>query len=121
MPKQTEIVKTETFARYYTCWIRYCREAIHIHNGRFQQWPFKRHPSRTLSVNGAFFSVAGPTAYCQCQIGTSGAEIGGPSAVEKEPAADASRAQMPGRLTCAARPHINWSKACLLAQGIAFG
>jgi aldehyde dehydrogenase (NAD+) len=57
-----------------------------------------REAERFQSASGSDCGIA------NVNIGTSGAEIGGAFGGEKKPAVAVSRAPMPGKATCVARP-----------------
>ncbi len=122
MPKQTEIVREETFAPIlYVMTYDTLDEAIAIQNGVTQGLSSAifadslRQIEQFLSVNGSDCGIA------NVNIGTSGAEIGGAFGGEKntgggrESGSDAWRAYMRRQTNT-----INWSKDLPLAQGIEF-
>ena len=122
MPKQTEIVREETFAPIlYVMAYDTLDEAIAIQNGVTQGLSSAifadslRQIEQFLSVNGSDCGIA------NVNIGTSGAEIGGAFGGEKdtgggrESGSDAWRAYMRRQTNT-----INWSKDLPLAQGIEF-
>ncbi len=123
MPKQTEIVKTETFAPIlYLLEYGTIEEAIHIHNDVPQGLSSAIFTDSVREAE-AFLSVAGSDCgIANVNIGTSGAEIGGAFGGEKETGggresgSDAWKAYMRRQTNT-----INWSKDLPLAQGIAFG
>ncbi|MEI7470228.1 MAG: aldehyde dehydrogenase family protein, partial [Chloroflexota bacterium] len=122
MPKQTEIMREETFAPIlYVMAYDTLDEAIAIQNGVTQGLSSAifadslRQIEQFLSVNGSDCGIA------NVNIGTSGAEIGGAFGGEKdtgggrESGSDAWRAYMRRQTNT-----INWSKDLPLAQGIEF-
>jgi len=123
MPKQTEIVKTETFAPIlYLLEYETIEEAIRIHND-VPQGLSSAIFTDSLREAEAFLSVAGSDCgIANVNIGTSGAEIGGAFGGEKETGggresgSDAWKAYMRRQTNT-----INWSKELPLAQGIKFG
>ena len=123
MPKQTEIVKQETFAPIlYLLEYDTIEDAIEIHNGVPQGLSSAifslnlRDIERFLSVRGSDCGIA------NVNIGTSGAEIGGAFGGEKdtgggrESGSDAWKAYMRRQTNT-----VNWSDELPLAQGITFG
>jgi aldehyde dehydrogenase (NAD+) len=123
MPKQTEIVKTETFAPIlYLLEYGTMEEAIHIHNDVPQGLSSAIFTDSVREAE-AFLSVAGSDCgIANVNIGTSGAEIGGAFGGEKETGggresgSDAWKAYMRRQTNT-----INWSNELPLAQGIKFG
>ncbi len=100
-----QIVQHETFAPILYL-IRYSDldEAIALQNGVPQGLS---SAIMTLNLREAeqFLSQAGSDCgIANVNIGTSGAEIGGPSVAKRKPAAAAKAVPMPGEPTCAARP-----------------
>ena len=79
-------------------------EAIALQNGVVQGLSSAimttnlREAELYLSANGSDCGIA------NVNIGTSGAEIGGPLAAKKKPAVAAKAAAMPGKPTCAGKP-----------------
>lgn len=123
MPKQTEVVKTETFAPIlYLLEYDTLENAIRIHNDVPQGLSSAiftdsmREAETFLSAGGSDCGIA------NVNIGTSGAEIGGAFGGEKETGggresgSDAWKTYMRRQTNT-----INWSKELPLAQGIKFG
>ncbi len=123
MPRQTEVVKRETFAPIlYLMEYDTLEEAIEIHNNVPQGLSSAiftesmRQVETFLSVNGSDCGIA------NVNIGTSGAEIGGAFGGEKETGggresgSDAWKGYMRRQTNT-----INWSSDLPLAQGITFG
>jgi len=123
MPRQTEIVKTETFAPIlYLLEYETIEEAIRIHND-VPQGLSSAMFTDSLREAEAFLSAAGSDCgIANINIGTSGAEIGGAFGGEKETGggresgSDAWKTYMRRQTNT-----INWSKELPLAQGIKFG
>ena len=123
MPRQTEIVKTETFAPIlYLMEYETIEEAIRIHND-VPQGLSSAMFTDSLREAEAFLSAAGSDCgIANINIGTSGAEIGGAFGGEKETGggresgSDAWKTYMRRQTNT-----INWSKELPLAQGIKFG
>ena len=123
MPRQTAIVKEETFAPIlYVLEYGTLEQAIAMHNDVPQGLSSAIF---TDSVRGAerFLSCVGSDCgIANVNIGTSGAEIGGAFGGEKETGggresgSDAWKAYMRRQTNT-----INWSKELPLAQGIRFG
>ena len=123
MPRQTEVMREETFAPIlYIVAYETIEEAIELHNGVTQGLSSAiftdslREAELFLSVDGSDCGIA------NVNIGTSGAEIGGAFGGEKdtgggrESGSDAWKAYMRRQTNT-----INWSNALPLAQGIEFG
>lgn len=123
MPRQTEIVKKETFAPIlYLLEYETLEEAIRLHNDVPQGLSSAmftdslREAEHFLSEEGSDCGIA------NVNIGTSGAEIGGAFGGEKETGggresgSDAWKTYMRRQTTT-----INWSHDLPLAQGIKFG
>ena len=123
MPRQTEIVKKETFAPIlYLLSYRDLEEAMALHNGVPQGLSSAiftdsmRQAEEFVSARGSDCGIA------NVNIGTSGAEIGGAFGGEKETGggresgSDAWKAYMRRQTNT-----VNWSKDLPLAQGIRFG
>jgi aldehyde dehydrogenase (NAD+) len=123
MPKQTELVRRETFAPIlYVMAYREFEEAIAVHNGVPQGLSSsiftqdQREAERFLAPDGSDCGIV------NVNIGTSGAEIGGAFGGEKstgggrESGSDAWRAYMRR-----ATNTINYSDELPLAQGVEFG
>jgi aldehyde dehydrogenase (NAD+) len=123
MPRQTEIVRTETFAPIlYLLTYRTLDEAIAIHNDVPQGLSSaiftldQREAERFLAADGSDCGIV------NVNIGTSGAEIGGAFGGEKttgggrESGSDAWRAYMRR-----ATNTVNYSTELPLAQGVEFG
>lgn len=123
MPKQTEIVKTETFAPIlYLMEYETIEEAIRIHND-VPQGLSSAMFTDSLREAEAFLSASGSDCgIANVNIGTSGAEIGGAFGGEKETGggresgSDAWKTYMRRQTNT-----VNWSKELPLAQGIKFG
>lgn len=123
MPRQTEIVKTETFAPIlYLLEYETIEEAIRIHND-VPQGLSSAIFTDSLREAETFLSAAGSDCgIANINIGTSGAEIGGAFGGEKETGggresgSDAWKYYMRRQTNT-----INWSKELPLAQGIKFG
>jgi len=123
MPRQTEIVKTETFAPIlYVLEYDTIEEAIHIHND-VPQGLSSAMFTDSLREAETFLSAAGSDCgIATINVGTSGAEIGGAFGGEKETGggresgSDAWKTYMRRQTNT-----INWSKELPLAQGIKFG
>ncbi len=122
MPKQTDIVKEETFAPVlYVMSYRDFDEALRLHN-EVTQGLSSAVFTDSLRTAEAFLSSAGSDCgIANVNIGTSGAEIGGAFGGEKdtgggrESGSDAWKAYMRRQTNT-----INWSSDLPLAQGIAF-
>jgi aldehyde dehydrogenase (NAD+) len=123
MPRQTEIVKQETFAPLlYLLEYDTLEEAIRLHNDVPQGLSSAvftdslREAEIFLAAGGSDCGIA------NVNIGTSGAEIGGAFGGEKETGggresgSDAWKTYMRRQTTT-----INWSHDLPLAQGIKFG
>ncbi len=123
MPRQSEIVKEETFAPIlYILTYETIEEAIALHNGVTQGLSSAiftdslREAELFLSAGGSDCGIA------NVNIGTSGAEIGGAFGGEKETGggresgSDAWKSYMRRQTNT-----INWSRELPLAQGIEFG
>ena len=123
MPKQTEIVKTETFAPIlYLLEYDDLEQAIQIHND-VPQGLSSAIFSESMRKVETFLSTRGSDCgIANVNIGTSGAEIGGAFGGEKETGggresgSDAWKAYMRRQTNT-----INWSSDLPLAQGITFG
>jgi len=123
MPKQTEIVRQETFAPIlYLLEYKTIQEAIEIHNDVPQGLSSAIFTDSVREME-AFLSAAGSDCgIANVNIGTSGAEIGGAFGGEKETGggresgSDAWKAYMRRQTNT-----INWSPDLPLAQGIKFG
>jgi aldehyde dehydrogenase (NAD+) len=123
MPKQTEIVKTETFAPIlYLLEYDTIEDAIRIHNDVPQGLSSAMFTDSVREAE-AFLSASGSDCgIANINIGTSGAEIGGAFGGEKETGggresgSDAWKTYMRRQTNT-----INWSKELPLAQGIKFG
>jgi len=123
MPRQTEIVRSETFAPVlYVLTYRDFAEAIALHNGVPQGLSSsiftgdQREAERFMTADGSDCGIV------NVNIGTSGAEIGGAFGGEKttgggrESGSDAWRAYMRR-----ATNTVNYSDELPLAQGVNFG
>jgi aldehyde dehydrogenase (NAD+) len=123
MPKQTEIVKTETFAPIlYLLEYEDLDEAVHLHN-EVPQGLSSAMFTDSVREAEAFLSTTGSDCgIANINIGTSGAEIGGAFGGEKETGggreagSDAWKTYMRRQTST-----INRSKELPLAQGIKFG
>lgn len=123
MPKQTDIVRTETFAPIlYVIAFQSIEEAIRIHND-VPQGLASSIFTNDIREAEAFMSAAGSDCgIVNVNIGPSGAEIGGAFGGEKdtgggrESGSDAWKAYMRR-----ATNTINYSRSLPLAQGIQFG
>ncbi len=123
MPRQTEIVKEETFAPIlYILAYDSIEEAIALHNGVTQGLSSALFTD-SLGEAELFLSVGGSDCgIANINIGTSGAEIGGAFGGEKdtgggrESGSDAWKNYMRRQTNT-----INWSGQLPLAQGIEFG
>jgi aldehyde dehydrogenase (NAD+) len=123
MPRQTEIVKKETFAPIlYLLEYETIEEAIAIHND-VPQGLSSAIFTDSMRIAEAFLAVSGSDCgIANVNIGTSGAEIGGAFGGEKETGggresgSDSWKAYMRRQTNT-----INWSKDLPLAQGIQFG
>jgi aldehyde dehydrogenase (NAD+) len=123
MPKQTEIVKEETFAPIlYLLEYESLEEAIHIHNDVPQGLSSAIFTDSMRKVETFLSSQGSDCGIANVNIGTSGAEIGGAFGGEKETGggresgSDAWKAYMRRQTNT-----INWSRDLPLAQGIQFG
>jgi len=123
MPKQTEIIKEETFAPLlYILEYDTIEEAIALHNDVPQGLSSAIFTDSMQTVE-RFLSAAGSDCgIANVNIGTSGAEIGGAFGGEKqtgggrESGSDSWKAYMRRQTNT-----INWGKELPLAQGIKFG
>jgi aldehyde dehydrogenase (NAD+) len=123
MPRQSDIVKTETFAPIlYLLEYGDIEEAIDMHND-VPQGLSSAIFTDSMRTMEKFLSVAGSDCgIANVNIGTSGAEIGGAFGGEKETGggresgSDAWKAYMRRQTNT-----INWSPELPLAQGIEFG
>jgi aldehyde dehydrogenase (NAD+) len=123
MPKQTEIVRTETFAPIlYLLEYDTVEQAIQIHNDVPQGLSSAMFTDSVREAE-AFLSAGGSDCgIANINIGTSGAEIGGAFGGEKETGggresgSDAWKTYMRRQTNT-----INWSRELPLAQGIQFG
>lgn len=123
MPRQTEIVKEETFAPIlYVMSFEEFDEAIAMHN-EVSQGLSSAIFTDSLRTAETFLSAGGSDCgIANVNIGTSGAEIGGAFGGEKdtgggrESGSDAWKAYMRRQTNT-----INWSRDLPLAQGIEFG
>jgi aldehyde dehydrogenase (NAD+) len=123
MPKQTDIVKEETFAPIlYLMEYENLEEAIHIHNDVPQGLSSAIFTDSMRKVEAFLSSQGSDCGIANVNIGTSGAEIGGAFGGEKETGggresgSDAWKAYMRRQTNT-----INWSRDLPLAQGIKFG
>ena len=123
MPRQTEVMREETFAPIlYIVAYETIEEAVALHNDVTQGLSSAIFTD-SLREAELFLSVAGSDCgIANVNIGTSGAEIGGAFGGEKdtgggrESGSDAWKAYMRRQTNT-----INWSKELPLAQGIEFG
>jgi aldehyde dehydrogenase (NAD+) len=123
MPRQTSIVKEETFAPIlYVMSYTNLDEAMALHNG-VPQGLSSAMFTDSLRQAEHFLSTAGSDCgIANVNIGTSGAEIGGAFGGEKETGggresgSDAWKAYMRRQTNT-----VNWSSELPLAQGIEFG
>ena len=123
MPKQTEIVKQETFAPIlYLLEYDNIDQAMEIHNDVPQGLSSAIFTDSMRTVETFLSSRGSDCGIANVNIGTSGAEIGGAFGGEKETGggresgSDAWKAYMRRQTNT-----INWSKELPLAQGIEFG
>jgi aldehyde dehydrogenase (NAD+) len=123
MPKQTDIVKEETFAPIlYLMEYESLEEAMHIHNDVPQGLSSAIFTESMRKVETFLSSQGSDCGIANVNIGTSGAEIGGAFGGEKETGggresgSDAWKAYMRRQTNT-----INWSRDLPLAQGIEFG
>ena len=123
MPKQTDIVKEETFAPIlYLMEYESLDEAIQIHNDVPQGLSSAIFTDSMRQVETFLSSQGSDCGIANVNIGTSGAEIGGAFGGEKETGggresgSDAWKAYMRRQTNT-----INWSRDLPLAQGIQFG
>ncbi len=123
MPKQTEIVKQETFAPIlYLLEYKDLEQAIRIHNDVPQGLSSSLFSTNLQTVETYLSANGSDCGIANVNIGTSGAEIGGAFGGEKETGggresgSDAWKAYMRRQTNT-----INYSKALPLAQGIEFG
>jgi aldehyde dehydrogenase (NAD+) len=123
MPKQTEIVKQETFAPIlYLLEYQDLEQAIRIHNDVPQGLSSALFSTNLQTVETYLSANGSDCGIANVNIGTSGAEIGGAFGGEKETGggresgSDAWKAYMRRQTNT-----INYSKALPLAQGIEFG
>jgi aldehyde dehydrogenase (NAD+) len=123
MPKQTGIVKQETFAPIlYLLEYQELEQAIRIHNDVPQGLSSALFSTNLQAVETFLSANGSDCGIANVNIGTSGAEIGGAFGGEKETGggresgSDAWKAYMRRQTNT-----INYSKALPLAQGIEFG
>jgi aldehyde dehydrogenase (NAD+) len=123
MPKQTDIVKEETFAPVlYILEYETIDEALRIHNDVPQGLSSAIFTDSMQTVERFLSAGGSDCGIANVNIGTSGAEIGGAFGGEKETGggresgSDAWRAYMRRQTNT-----INWGKELPLAQGIKFG
>jgi len=123
MPKQTGIVKEETFAPIlYVMEYERLEEAIQMHNDVPQGLSSAIFTDSMRKVETFLSSQGSDCGIANVNIGTSGAEIGGAFGGEKETGggresgSDAWKAYMRRQTNT-----INWSRDLPLAQGIKFG
>jgi aldehyde dehydrogenase (NAD+) len=123
MPKQTNIVKEETFAPLlYILEYETIDEAIALHNDVPQGLSSAIFTDSMQTVERFLSAGGSDCGIANVNIGTSGAEIGGAFGGEKETGggresgSDAWRAYMRRQTNT-----INWGKELPLAQGIKFG
>jgi aldehyde dehydrogenase (NAD+) len=122
MPKQTEIVREETFAPVlYLLEYNSIDEAIRIHNDVPQGLSSALFTTNLLEAEQFLSHAGSDCGIANINIGTSGAEIGGAFGGEKETGggresgSDAWKGYMRRQTNT-----INWSKELPLAQGIKF-
>ena len=123
MPKQTGIVREETFAPIlYIMEYESLEEAIQMHNDVPQGLSSAIFTDSMRQVETFLSSQGSDCGIANVNIGTSGAEIGGAFGGEKETGggresgSDAWKAYMRRQTNT-----INWSRDLPLAQGIQFG
>ncbi|MGH2582825.1 MAG: aldehyde dehydrogenase family protein, partial [Anaerolineales bacterium] len=123
MPKQTEIVKEETFAPIlYILEYESIDEALKLHNDVPQGLSSAIFTDSMQTVERFLSAGGSDCGIANVNIGTSGAEIGGAFGGEKETGggresgSDAWKAYMRRQTNT-----INWGKELPLAQGIRFG
>jgi aldehyde dehydrogenase (NAD+) len=123
MPKQTDIVKQETFAPIlYLLEYDDLEEAVQIHNDVPQGLSSAIFTDSMRTVETFLSARGSDCGIANVNIGTSGAEIGGAFGGEKETGggresgSDAWKAYMRRQTNT-----INWSQDLPLAQGIKFG
>ncbi len=123
MPKQTDIVKEETFAPIlYLMEYESLEEAVAIHNDVPQGLSSAIFTDSMHKVETFLSSRGSDCGIANVNIGTSGAEIGGAFGGEKETGggresgSDSWKAYMRRQTNT-----INWSRDLPLAQGIRFG
>lgn len=123
MPKQTDIVKEETFAPVlYILEYDTIEEALRIHNDVPQGLSSAIFTDSMQTVERFLSAGGSDCGIANVNIGTSGAEIGGAFGGEKETGggresgSDAWKAYMRRQTNT-----INWGKELPLAQGIQFG
>ena len=123
MPKQTDIVKEETFAPIlYLLEYDDLEEAVRIHNDVPQGLSSAIFTDSMQTVEMFLSARGSDCGIANVNIGTSGAEIGGAFGGEKETGggresgSDAWKAYMRRQTNT-----INWSQDLPLAQGIKFG
>ncbi len=122
MPKQTDIVREETFAPVlYLLEYETIEEAIQIHNDVPQGLSSAIFTTNLLEAEQFLSHAGSDCGIANVNIGTSGAEIGGAFGGEKETGggresgSDAWKGYMRRQTNT-----INWSKELPLAQGIKF-
>jgi aldehyde dehydrogenase (NAD+) len=123
MPRQTEIVRTETFAPIlYLLEYDGIEDAITLHNGVPQGLSSAIFTDSVRTAEAFLSSAGSDCGIANVNIGTSGAEIGGAFGGEKETGggresgSDAWKAYMRRQTNT-----INWTSDLPLAQGIEFG
>jgi aldehyde dehydrogenase (NAD+) len=123
MPKQTDIVKEETFAPVlYILEYDTIEDALRIHNDVPQGLSSAIFTDSMQTVERFLSAGGSDCGIANVNIGTSGAEIGGAFGGEKETGggresgSDAWKAYMRRQTNT-----INWGKELPLAQGIKFG
>jgi aldehyde dehydrogenase (NAD+) len=123
MPKQTDVVKEETFAPVlYILEYDTIDEAMRIHNDVPQGLSSAIFTDSMQTVERFLSAGGSDCGIANVNIGTSGAEIGGAFGGEKETGggresgSDAWKAYMRRQTNT-----INWGKDLPLAQGIKFG
>ena len=123
MPKQTDIVREETFAPIlYLLEYETIEEALAIHNDVPQGLSSAIFTTNVLTAETFLSHRGSDCGIANVNIGTSGAEIGGAFGGEKdtgggrESGSDAWKGYMRRQTNT-----INWSTELPLAQGIQFG
>jgi aldehyde dehydrogenase (NAD+) len=122
MPRQSEIVRRETFAPIlYLLEYEALEDALRLHNEAPQGLSSAIFTDSLRTAEAFLAAIGSDCGIANVNIGTSGAEIGGAFGGEKdtgggrESGSDAWKAYMRRQTNT-----INWSKALPLAQGIMF-